>query len=197
MRPRDHPRIRGEHQYPQTFRPAKSGSSPHPRGTPSFASFSAIRFGIIPASAGNTISSDGKTATYKDHPRIRGEHGVRSAYALIFPGSSPLTRGTPETGLGSGGQGGIIPAHAGNTDDKGGHLRVAGDHPRSRGEHQSDKQRRQHGEGSSPLARGTHNHHFFTGTAGGIIPAHAGNTSRWCLSIPSRRDHPRSRGEHC
>ncbi len=50
--------------------------------------------------------------------------------------------------------------------------------------------------GSSPLARGTHQHHPPRAALQRIIPARAGNTA-WCGGWGrGRADHPRSRGEH-
>ena len=50
--------------------------------------------------------------------------------------------------------------------------------------------------GSSPHARGTHTCRSHRGSTRRIIPACAGNTLRRRSSRPSRRDHPRMRGEH-
>ena len=197
--PRDHPRIRGEHQ--------------------GRADGSANRTGIIPAYAGNTSGDGCRTEvmggssphtrgtlssmlipnwTTWDHPRIRGEHlrrlrdvvglgGIIPAYAGNTPnerrvatatlGSSPHTRGTPV-------RGGRQPSSC-------------WDHPRIRGEH------RRRGIGRYQ--------------GGGIIPAYAGNTCTGeaqeplvpgssphtrgtpaCRTRSGRRtpDHPRIRGEH-
>ena len=92
------------------------------------------------------------------------------------PGSSPLTRGkllpvTP-THLHSR----LIPAHAGKTDPGG---------------------RRQVGAGgSSPLTRGKRWVLSFVRSNMGLIPAHAGKTWPRGRRGPTRRAHPRSRGEN-
>ena len=111
-------------------------------------------------------------------------------------GSSPLARGTRQSGAGKLTRRGLIPARAGNT----GRVAVTGGvrraHPRSRGEHRLSAHLYFDLPGSSPLARGT-----LTGGAPaicrvGLIPARAGNT---CFRLSVRlasRAHPRSRGEH-
>ena len=157
-KPRDHPRIRGEHE----------------------GGHKATKFtmGIIPAYAGSTLTQRARTAPPtgssphtrgapratgagqrrgRDHPRIRGEHqvvhaqraearGIIPAYAgstmsaslssTSYPGSSPHTRGAPVS----------VPPRA----------RASRDHPRIRGEH-------------GCLVGGL-------GCLLGIIPAYAGST---------------------
>ena len=48
---------------------------------------------IIPAYAGSTRSGTSNSASTRDHPRIRGEHIVKSGVILTTRGSSPHTRG--------------------------------------------------------------------------------------------------------
>ena len=50
--------------------------------------------------------------------------------------------------------------------------------------------------GSSPHARGAHQHELPVDAHHGIIPACAGSTSTTTSLWTSRRDHPRMRGEH-
>ena len=54
---RDHPRVCGEHHRTQSHPYASMGSSPRMRGTPCDLFLAAIEVGIIPAYAGNTITS--------------------------------------------------------------------------------------------------------------------------------------------
>ena len=70
----------------------------------------------------------------------------------------------------------IIPALAGNTADRVGRPRCAGDHPRSRGEYEERVREAMRHYGSSPLSRGIH------GEGGS--------------QLGGVRDHPRSRGEY-
>ena len=53
-RPRDYPRMRGEHTSPSWHRPPSPGSSPHVRGAPDLLAAPLVGLGIIPACAGST-----------------------------------------------------------------------------------------------------------------------------------------------
>ena len=91
---------------------------------------------------------------------------------------------------------GIIPALAGNTNKRGGRQKANGDHPRACGEHSLDEATDISLAGSSPRLRGTLSLQYVGGSATGIIPALAGNTTvrGACTSAPW--DHPRACGEH-
>ena len=172
----DHPRIRGEHERRQPAREAGAGSSPHTRGARPGVSLCLLAFGIIPAYAGSTGSSEALNSHFTDHPRIRGEHSPSLNPAHKSRGSSPHTRGAlpdlahlrPEPR--------IIPAYAGSTPPTGSTWTPTRDHPRIRGEHPRGDRRR-------PGRRR-------------IIPAYAGSTARPPSGISSSWDHPRIRGEH-
>ena len=92
---------------------------------------------ITPAYAGNTSWCVSRFRTYKDHPRLRGEHISICRYRYVDSGSPPLTRGTRCGSFLHPVCGGITPAYAGNTlVDK--VVKVwYRDHPRLRGEHSS------------------------------------------------------------
>ena len=111
-------------------------------------------------------------------------------------GSSPLTRGAHPGVIEAMVAVGIIPAHAGSTNDDEAIIAWAEDHPRSRGEHWWATCQLGHELGSSPLTRGAP--HFPVGAAvfERIIPAHAGSTSGGLCGRFGLGDHPRSRGEH-
>ena len=69
-------------------------------------------------------------------------------------------------------------------------------HPRSRGEHVGTLKVMVERYGSSPLARGTQvvfSHHLAPFR---LIPARAGNTSKYFTANEWYSAHPRSRGEH-
>ena len=72
--PRDHPRIRGEHRFPQRRGGRGRGSSPHTRGALAHHREGKMCRGIIPAYAGSTLGFVGEGQREEDHPRIRGEH---------------------------------------------------------------------------------------------------------------------------
>ena len=118
-RPRDHPRIRGEHVHVHAIVAAVGGIIPAYAGSTRAGSQPRCgRQGIIPAYAGSTSQGilispacdgssphtrgarytiDSKEDIPPDHPRIRGEHAVRV--------------------LDSDARRGIIPAYAGSTPD--------------------------------------------------------------------------------
>ena len=111
----DHPRICGEHSMLKAAANASTGSSPHMRGTPPFADALRLRFGIIPAYAGNTNFLDLVQAVHQDHPRICGEHLRHRRMGKPTILSSPHMRGTPAVIVCAVSPPGIIPAYAGNT----------------------------------------------------------------------------------
>ena len=171
-----HPRSRGEHATPGALEAAARGSSPLARGTRWCVARQAAHRGLIPARAGNTLMLHESAINIWAHPRSRGEHGLVEQLQGVRLGSSPLARGTRQSGAGKLTRRGLIPARAGNT----GRVAVTGGvrraHPRSRGEHRLSAHLYFDLPGSSPLARGT-----LTGGAPaicrvGLIPARAGNT---------------------
>ena len=152
--------------------------------------------GIIPACAGNTFNAISTSMKRRDHPRMRGEHGISQANTPARTGSSPHARGTHRPTYTLDPNHGIIPACAGNTVRaltrptaawdhprmRGEHLCIIffvlwlRDHPRMRGEHRKRGVTKSTGSGSSPHARGTHVDIRDEGLGNGIIPACAGNT---------------------
>ena len=69
-------------------------------------------------------------------------------------------------------------------------------HPRSRGENYRNPALIWLSRGSSPLTRGKPGWPRATGQRSGLIPAHAGKTTRAATETVRRRAHPRSRGEN-
>ena len=161
---RDHPRMRGEHGRGKAKERARSGSSPHARGTLVLYILCQPKMGIIPACAGNTVRRGERVVEDWDHPRMRGEHGDTLTSLIPPSGSSPHARGTLASASRQRVRHGIIPACAGNT--RLGHQtgRPSGDHPRMAF------------RGSSPHARGTLGSAQIDELLAGIIPACAGNT---------------------
>ena len=109
---------------------------------------------LIPAHAGKTPPTRRQTESARAHPRSRRENDEKWAASDAIQGSSPLTRGKLVDGVDRDRAAGLIPAHAGKTEEALRVLKPGGAHPRSRGE---NKER--HGEviaaqGSSPLTRG-------------------------------------------
>ena len=115
VRPRDHPRVCGEHALLANANAEPLGSSPRMRGTQSSSAKSDYRRGIIPAYAGNTEFHLTISLKSRDHPRVCGEHLPLSRTTIATWGSSPRMRGTRSSFLRRVGRFGIIPAYAGNT----------------------------------------------------------------------------------
>ena len=89
-----HPRSRGEHATGKGRSPWFWGSSPLARGTLQPGIQRAKVAGLIPARAGNTLTSSSKADTFRAHPRSRGEHRLATDANGQYLGSSPLARGT-------------------------------------------------------------------------------------------------------
>ena len=151
---RDHPRIRGEHLPRNRRQRPLRGSSPHTRGAPPEAPRQDGLCWIIPAYAGSTPARCGRRPRAWDHPRIRGEHGQLVGGDDEGWGSSPHTRGAPESAWSSQQSCRIIPAYAGSTMGGAPWARDVPDHPRIRGEHLAGLGRVIGGVGSSPHTRG-------------------------------------------
>ena len=131
---------------------------------------------IIPAYAGSTGPPIGWLRCRRDHPRIRGEHGL--------------------AGAGVGGEGGIIPAYAGSTPGTTSANSNPADHPRIRGEHCCRLLAAPTACGSSPHTRGARPCGTLSPLPHRIIPAYAGSTVMQAPSGGRGQDHPRIRGEH-
>ena len=111
----DHPRMCGEHSPRRSTVRLRPGSSPHVRGTPRVENVDAVRLGIIPACAGNTVEPSEGNSPLQDHPRMCGEHASPAVSTASTAGSSPHVRGTPGSARQEMSFIGIIPACAGNT----------------------------------------------------------------------------------
>ena len=111
-------------------------------------------------------------------------------------GSSPLTRGKRAPAASAEIDPRLIPAHAGKTNRQQCSALAWGAHPRSRGENSLLRSLLPSPLGSSPLTRGKRDAGFAKSSGIGLIPAHAGKTSRRAGRMDQRRAHPRSRGEN-
>ena len=104
-------------------------------------------------------------------------------------------RGSLESGDGLAQVCGIIPAHAGLTEDIGVRVGGSGDHPRACGAHISSVEKRIILSGSSPRMRGSRKDYRGISPTLGIIPAHAGLTTSKYLWIDEYwGSSPRMRG---
>ena len=140
-RPRDHPRVCGEHEIAALAACPRLGSSPRMRGTPLKTFYDGRETRIIPAYAGNTSSAMLNSFSFRDHPRVCGEHQCPRGHISTSWGSSPRMRGTrsrrARIPLGAR----IIPAYEGNTLTLLAAGECSGDHPRVCGEHRQEFKR--------------------------------------------------------
>ena len=117
-RAEDHPRLRGEqHQaLPVCL----------------------CRAGITPACAGNSALCRIFPPARRDHPRLRGEQTRCTRCMASIVGSPPLARGTAQVGGNRNMQDRITPACAGNSLITAANHIKSRDHPRLRGEQDTD-----------------------------------------------------------
>ena len=115
--PKDHPRIRGNHNWILFLLLLKTGSPPHTREPQRSPEYAGPEIGITPAYAGTTAQKAAQQAQNKDHPRIRGNHrsGTNQSHMWLW----------------------ITPAYAGTTLYEYGFQFISQDHPRIRGNHHS------------------------------------------------------------
>ena len=113
--PRDHPRLRGDHQRRYHQRSLFGGSPPLTRGPLPSASSAAAPVRITPAYAGTTPSSTRLGRWAWDHPRLRGDHSTVPNPSNYSHGSPPLTRGPRRHHDPCVDRPGITPAYAGTT----------------------------------------------------------------------------------
>ena len=152
-RPMAHPRSRGENYRVFVSGRRTAGSSPLTRGKPLVGRVKSADGGLIPAHAGKTRRNRPPRLTTRAHPRSRGENILQLSLISIRLGSSPLTRGKPDTKRRTCLLVGLIPAHAGKTSYSAIDFLVAQAHPRSRGENAPMKSIKS-ARGAHPRSRG-------------------------------------------
>ena len=174
---------------------ARGGSSPRVRGTVRYSNLAEPYAGIIPACAGNRVSSLLRSFFFRDHPRVCGEQIRREKIDSLKKGSSPRVRGTVFPTLNFFKDEGIIPACAGNSLNHTLKHLSNGDHPRVCGEQFCLCCQFNYQWGSSPRVRGTGKQFQNQTKLIGIIPACAGNRPRYSSCGCHSGDHPRVCGE--
>ncbi len=192
---RAHPRERGEDSGILNSMPGGGGSSPRARGGRSVWPVRRRARGLIPASAGRTNAPRSLQRLSGAHPRERGEDSAVGEVEAGDGGSSPRARGGPERPRHGGRSAGLIPASAGRTSSGCCGVRVAGAHPRERGEDIPGATHEIDGQGSSPRARGGPSGPDRESRARGLIPASAGRTVNTSVPAVPVTAHPRERGE--
>ena len=166
----------GEHTCCVTAKSWAMGSSPHVRGA--LVTMPGMRSGrgIIPACAGSTRLVLPLLRTFRDHPRMCGEHPIFDHWQARATGSSPHVRGAHRRQPQLRQRAGIIPACAGSTCWSRSTSRTVRDHPRMCGEHFDAGDLEVHVGGSSPHVRGAPRVERLEPEKSGIIPACAGST---------------------
>ena len=195
-RARDHPRACGAHSISSDTRSPPAGSSPRMRGSLAAASTNANTNGIIPAHAGLTFYGLSSRFSCRDHPRACGAHRLLHTPHPLHEGSSPRMRGSRKIRQPNKRCNGIIPAHAGLTAVSPSMRSARWDHPRACGAHVRRRSGAFESMGSSPRMRGSRRAARDNLEAIGIIPAHAGLTSRSSRRSAAGWDHPRACGAH-
>ena len=152
--------------------------------------------GITPACAGTTYAEYGGGQSFRDHPRMCGDHNAECYSTDGAKGSPPHVRGPLlETGNVSQ-KSGITPACAGTTSryrDLGNEDR---DHPRMCGDHCHKVCQSLIKVGSPPHVRGPPSPSASTVPKYGITPACAGTTNISYNIYRRCWDHPRMCGDH-
>ena len=115
--------------------------------------------------------------TSPEHPRIRGENNTQASLDAIKGGTSPHTRGkllqpAPEPIIDRN-----IPAYAGKTTNLHSENNTPAEHPRIRGENQTNATGTPHTQGTSPHTRGKLDPGRWTASTSRNIPAYAGKTN--------------------
>ena len=151
--------------------------------------------GIIPACAGSSRCRRATKAACGDHPRVCGEQPLTYQRPALPLGSSPRVRGAGLVIRDAEREAGIIPARAGSRERSRGPAACSRDHPRVCGEQHSYSGKVHTFQGSSPRGRGVGVLEGEHRLRRGIIPAHAGSSSRKSASSSTTRDHPRACGE--
>ena len=152
--------------------------------------------GLIPAHAGKTLGERNSIAACPAHPRACGENPRASPACPRILGSSPRMRGKRESVYRVTASSGLIPAHAGKTHStRRGHVGL-GAHPRACGENTGHSRQICCTAGSSPRMRGKRGEYRGRWWRVGLIPAHAGKTSRRPSDTPQGQAHPRACGEN-
>ena len=192
---RVHPRVRGETYVDVCKTRWEQGPSPRARGNQTHLVQHSAGPGSIPACAGKPTTGRFRSASWRVHPRVRGETIKTSHDASRHGGPSPRARGNRRGTRPRRATKGSIPACAGKPRPCERVRLPTTVHPRVRGETiKTSHDASRHG-GPSPRARGNRRGTRPRRATKGSIPACAGKP-RPCerVRLPTTV-HPRVRGE--
>ena len=116
--------------------------------------------------------------------------------SLSKKGSSPPARGLLNIEWGTGLDMRLIPACAGTTANRTAEAGAQEAHPRLRGDYNAEWGIKQGYKGSSPPARGLQQHRRNLMARRRLIPACAGTTYYYVVSVSHTEAHPRLRGDY-
>ena len=191
---RAYPRVRGGTAPCRLAAHACRGLSPRARGNPQGRDPPGHHGGPIPACAGEPAHRTRSRITCEAYPRVRGGTPAEIAPANFSMGLSPRARGNPGRVVGRHGEGGPIPACAGEPGEDASVFFDEKAYPRVRGGTPPLDCPEMVEQGLSPRARGNHESPPDEARHHGPIPACAGEPA----SRPSRscrtRAYPRVRG---
>ena len=170
----DHPRIRGTNARLYLATAIGSGSSPHTRDKYDLRVNRRLLERIIPAYAGQMSLFRLFYRLLQDHPRIRGTNHGNCGNRRAVAGSSPHTRDKSYINETSSSTDRIIPAYAGQMQEKVPLKHKTQDHPRIRGTNIASATDTPVDLGSSPHTRDKFHEMPFAKRRSRIIPAYAG-----------------------
>ena len=173
-----------------------SGSSPRGRGKLSRNARDQLPRRLIPAWAGKTRGSSGRSGQPGAHPRVGGENPQRNVSQTCENGSSPRGRGKPGGRAYLAGQPRLIPAWAGKTLKTWTAVGRTTAHPRVGGENSILSPALDRRAGSSPRGRGKLGVRRLLCCQLRLIPAWAGKTPKSGRPPFWRTAHPRVGGEN-
>ena len=166
------------------------------RGKPPYRQRTRIHSGLIPACAGKTRNSNGRSSPAWAHPRVCGENPQSALFESPRTGSSPRVRGKHSNRRAYRSRRGLIPACAGKTTAPTDCSKSAAAHPRVCGENTKNDGRIWPSRGSSPRVRGKRFLSLYGVHKVRLIPACAGKTSMTERTVADAKAHPRVCGEN-
>ena len=181
LRCRDHPRVGGEKQVPETHVSRTRGSPPRGRGKVCYLYLTHAPEGITPAWAGKRDQRHAGSNPDEDHPRVGGEKYSYFTSCAHVRGSPPRGRGKGRKSLAVIRWEGITPAWAGKSPCRHSGRCRTGDHPRVGGEKPCGAVATVFPGGSPPRGRGKAISQTSTMKPAGITPAWAGKRRLFLL----------------
>ena len=150
---RDHPRVCGNHCWPERSTTPEGGSPPRVREPRELFLSSPRMRRITPACAGTTVYLRRQADHEQDHPRVCGNHVFQAVENGSVQGSPPRVREPLHPAEQVRRRGRITPACAGTTSARISCLMYVWDHPRVCGNHREHRKTRMASRGSPPRVR--------------------------------------------